>query len=134
MGLTISASKSEVMLFTRKHERFFLREPADSGKNWILCATLDDVFQIFGYIFRCWVAMELPCVICTAKMPPKSKLIESGGGCFHLVGNCCIGDPLDWNWNKARFALRIYSKDTHAGKGSVPSIEGCIGPDGIYTE
>jgi hypothetical protein len=48
IGLTISASKSEV-------------SPADTGKNRILCATSDDMFQIFEYIFRCWVAMELPC-------------------------------------------------------------------------
>jgi hypothetical protein len=34
MGLTISASKSEVMLFNR-----------------ILCTTSDDMFQIFEYIF-----------------------------------------------------------------------------------
>jgi hypothetical protein len=53
-----------------------------SGKNRILCATSDDLFQIFGYIIRCWVAMELPCEICTAKMPSKSKLIEIGGRCF----------------------------------------------------
>jgi hypothetical protein len=60
VGLTISASKSEVMLFTT---------PANTGKNRILCATSDDMFQIFGYIFRWWVAMELPCEVCTAKMP-----------------------------------------------------------------
>jgi hypothetical protein len=47
MGLTISASKSEVT-------------PADTGKNRILCATSDDMFQIFEYICRCWVALELP--------------------------------------------------------------------------
>jgi hypothetical protein len=69
------ASASEVMLFTRKHERppILLR---------ILCATLDDMFQIFGYILRCWVAMELPCEICTAKMLPKGKLVGIGGRCF----------------------------------------------------
>jgi hypothetical protein len=91
MGLTISASMSEVMLFTRKHER-------SPGKNRILCATSDDIFQIFGYIFRFWVAMGLSCEICTVKMPPKEELVEIGGRCFlsiHLVLYCCIGDLLD---------------------------------------
>jgi hypothetical protein len=35
------------------------------------------MFQIFGNIFRCWVAMELPC-----EMHPKSKLVEIDGRCF----------------------------------------------------
>jgi hypothetical protein len=56
--------------------------PADTGKNRILCATSDDMFEIFVYIFRCWVAMELPCEICKAMMPPKSELVEIGGRCF----------------------------------------------------
>jgi hypothetical protein len=54
----------------------------DTGKNRILCATSDDMFQIFGSIFRFWVAMELPCEICTAKMPPRGELVEIGGRCF----------------------------------------------------
>jgi hypothetical protein len=48
------------------------------------------MFQIFGYIFRCWVAMELPCKICTAKMPPKSKLNEIGGRCFLGSTSVCL--------------------------------------------
>jgi hypothetical protein len=74
MGLTISASKSEIMLKTLML--------ADTDKNRILCGTSDDMFQIFGNIFRCWVAIELPCEICTAKMLPKSNLVEIGGRCF----------------------------------------------------
>jgi hypothetical protein len=35
---------------------------AGSGKNRIICVTSDDMFQIFGYIFWCWVAVELPCL------------------------------------------------------------------------
>jgi hypothetical protein len=62
------------MLFTRKHER-----PPILVK--VGCC-IDVMFQIFGYFFRCWVAMELPCEVCAAKMPPKSELIEIGGMCF----------------------------------------------------
>jgi hypothetical protein len=29
-----------------------------------------------------FVAMELPCDICLAKMPPKSELVEISGRCF----------------------------------------------------
>jgi hypothetical protein len=36
----------------------------------------------FEYIFQFWVAMELPCEICTAKMPPKGELVEIGGRGF----------------------------------------------------
>jgi hypothetical protein len=84
MGLTISAAKLEIMLFTsRKHEH-----PLVLVK--IGCATSDDMFQIFGYIFRCWVAMELPCEICIAKMPPKSNLVEIGGRCFLGSASICL--------------------------------------------
>jgi hypothetical protein len=57
-------------------------------------------------IYRCWVAMELPCEIYAAKMPPEFGLFYE------------------------------YGKDTHAGfgKGLLPGIEGCIESDGIYTE
>jgi hypothetical protein len=84
--------------------------------------------------------VELPCKICTAKMSPKSKLIEIGGRCFlgsasilfdtavyetHWIGP---GIWLSWFYE--------YGKDTYAGagKGSVSGIEGCIGSDGIHTK
>jgi hypothetical protein len=75
MGLTISASKSEVNLFTRKHERPPIMVRVGSYAS-------DVMFQIFGYFFRCWVAMELPREVCATKMSPKSELIEIGGRCF----------------------------------------------------
>jgi hypothetical protein len=40
------------------------------------------MFQIFEFIFRFWLAMGLPCEICTAKMPPEGELVEIGGRCF----------------------------------------------------
>jgi hypothetical protein len=50
-----------------------LNTPADTGKNRILCATSDDMFHIFEYMFRFLVAMELPCGICTAKDVSKER-------------------------------------------------------------
>jgi hypothetical protein len=64
MGLTISASK--------------LKKNTNARRYWYK----SDPIQIFGYIFRFWVAIELPCEIYRAKMPSKSKLIEIGGRCF----------------------------------------------------
>jgi hypothetical protein len=78
MGLTISASMSEVMLFTRKHERPPLLVRISTSE----CATSDDMFQIFGYNFRCRVPMVLPCEICAAKMSLMGELVEIGGKCF----------------------------------------------------
>jgi hypothetical protein len=56
--------------------------------------------------------MELPCEICTVKMPPKSKFIEIGGRCFLesasiLFDTVVYGTHLDWSWNMANFVLRI---------------------------
>jgi hypothetical protein len=84
--------------------------------------------------------MELPCEICTAKMPPKGELVQIGGRCFlgsasilfdtAVYGTYWIG-PGIW------FSLFYeYGKDTYAGFGKalVSGIEDCIGSDGIYTE
>jgi hypothetical protein len=71
------------------------------------------MFQIFGYFFRCWVAMELPCKVCAAKMSPKSELIEIGGRCF--LGSASIlfnTAALDPSGSMARFVLRIWQGHT----------------------
>jgi hypothetical protein len=89
----ISASKSEVMLFTRKHERPLV------------------LVRIGSYVLRmdrflcAMVAMELPCEVCTVKMPPKSKLVEFGGrfswrahlSCLILLYRRLIGSVLEYS-------------------------------------
>jgi hypothetical protein len=85
------------------------------------------MFQIFGIIFRYRVAMELPCEICAAKTPPKSKLIEIGGRCF--LGSASVLFDTDVTYRGLIGSVLEYGKDTHAefGKGSIPGIEDCMG-------
>jgi hypothetical protein len=66
----------KVMLFTRKHERPLVLVRIGS---YVLTdeTTCFKYLSIF-FIFRCWVAMELPCEICKAKMPLKGKFVEIG--------------------------------------------------------
>jgi hypothetical protein len=75
MGLTISASKSEVMLFTRKDERLTILVRIES---YVLPQTT--CFKYLGIFFE--AGLRWSCKICAAKMLPKSKLIEIGGRCF----------------------------------------------------
>jgi hypothetical protein len=63
------------MLFTRKHKRPPILVTIGSYNY----ANSDDMCHIFEYIFRCWVAMGLPCKKYAAKMPPKSKFTEISG-------------------------------------------------------
>jgi hypothetical protein len=87
-------------------------------ESWRLCCLLEDtndhrywlesdpmcyLRRHVGYIFRFWVAIELPFKICAAKIPPKGELVEIGGRCF-------FGDSLDRSWNMARFVLRIWQR------------------------
>jgi hypothetical protein len=75
--------------------------------------------------------MELLCELCTAKMPPKNKLVEIGGRYFLgsasiLFDTTVYGDSLNRSWNMARFVLRIWQRRTCC-------IEVCIGSDGFYS-
>jgi hypothetical protein len=58
--------------------------------------------------------MELPCEICTAKLPPKGELVEIGGKCFlgsaSILFDATVGDSLDRSWNMCRFVLRIWQR------------------------
>jgi hypothetical protein len=84
--------------------------------------------------------MELPCKICTAKMPPKNKFIEIGGRCFLRSASVLFDTTVKGtHWIGPGIWLCLfyeYGKDTHAGfgKDSIPGIENCIKSDGIYTE
>jgi hypothetical protein len=70
-----------------------------------MCYTSHDMFLLFGYIFRCWVAMELLSEICTAKIPPKGELVETGGICF--LGSASILFVILYKG--------LIGSDTHAG-------------------
>jgi hypothetical protein len=78
-GLVQSACTSLNVFFSSMG----LRISAQSWRQWFLLRNIKDVmFQIFGYSFRCWVAMELHAKICAEKMLPKSAFIEICGRCF----------------------------------------------------
>jgi hypothetical protein len=77
MGLTISASKSKVMLFTKKHERSSILVRIGS----YVLPQRRHVSNVWVY-FRCWVEMDLPFEICTTEMPPKCELVEISGRWF----------------------------------------------------
>jgi hypothetical protein len=86
------------------------------------------MFQIFGYIFQSWVAMELPCEICATKMPRKGELAEIGSRCF-LGSASILFDTSVWetHWIGPGIWLGLfyeYGRDTYSGfrKGLVPGI------------
>jgi hypothetical protein len=73
--------------------------------------------------------MELPC-----------ELVEIGGRCFLGRASILFDTAVEGtHWIGPGIWLGLfyeYGKDTYAGfgKGSLPSIEDCIGSDGMYTK
>jgi hypothetical protein len=85
--------------------------------------------------------MELPCEICVAKIPPKGELFEIVGIRCFLGSEFILFDTAVYGTHWIGYGIWLdlfseYGKDTYAGfgKGSVPGIEDCTGPDGIHTE
>jgi hypothetical protein len=75
------------------------------------------MFQSFGYTFRCWVAMELPCEICATKMPPKSiNLLKSmacvSPSCLILLYRGLTGSVLKYGSVCFLFVLWIWQGHT----------------------
>jgi hypothetical protein len=81
MGLTICASKSEAILFTRKHERPPILVRIGS---YVLPQTT--CFKYLGIFFD--DGLRWSCHAKYAKMHPKSKLIEIGGRC--ILGSASV--------------------------------------------
>jgi hypothetical protein len=76
LNIFFSASKLEVMLFTRKHERPpILVRIGSYLLPQTTCFTYLGVFFDAGLRWSCRAA----------KMPPKSKLIEIGGRCLTVL-------------------------------------------------
>jgi hypothetical protein len=67
--LRIFSSKSEVMLFSLKHERPAILIRIGSH---VLPQTSDHDFQIFGSVFRLWIDQEYADKICEAYMSTKN--------------------------------------------------------------
>jgi hypothetical protein len=63
--------------------------------------------------------MELPCEICTAKMPPKGEIVEIGGRCF--LGSILFDTAVQGtHWIGPGIWLGLfyeYGIDTYAGFG-----------------
>jgi hypothetical protein len=120
LGLTISALKSKVILYTRKHERPPL---LISIGCYVLpqttCFKYLGIFFDAGLRWSCHTEYEWR--ICLQ----RENLLKSVAG---VLGSASI------LFDMARLYYE-YGKETHADaeKGSVPGIEGCIGSDGIYT-
>jgi hypothetical protein len=78
--------------------------------------------------------MELPCKICTAKMPPKSKLIEIEGKCFlesasilfdtAVMGTWSAGGAEHWSLHQTIFRCFIigYSPSEYFTRHKLPAL------------
>jgi hypothetical protein len=132
MGLTISSSKSKVMLFSRKHERppILIR----IGSHVLPHTT---TFKYLGVFFDCGLRWSAQTKYMKRRCLQRINLLKSVAGVswgrIHLICFCYIGVSLAIFCNTVQFDMQEWPRHTCYCLNAF-SIEHTNAPNGIYTQ